>query len=75
MMANVVIGLVIRRDPGSQVKLALAAVGVTVLAVSILLPAPKSTISDPVASPNADYYPSAIPAVQAAPINREYRRL
>lgn len=75
MLANVAIGFAIKRDPASQTKLTFAAVGVTVLAVSILLPTPGHLHLRSRNAASAVYSPSATPTIQALPATREYRRL
>jgi hypothetical protein len=74
MLANVAVALAIKRDPSSQGKLTLAAVGVTVIAVCILLPAPQRAIASPTA-PSAVFYPSATAPAPFIPAALQYRSL
>ena len=74
IFANIAVAFAVKRDPRSQVQLTLAAVGVTVLAVSILLPSSTRRIANPTSDPNAVFYPSAA-APASVPAALEYRKL
>ncbi len=74
ILANIAVAVAVKRDPRSQIQLTLAAVGVTVLAVSILLPSSRRTVSNPTGDPSAVFYPSAEPSA-SIPAALQYRIL
>jgi hypothetical protein len=75
IIANVVIGLSINRDPKVQLPLTLTAVAITLLAASTLFQVPRHLHQGANSKPATVFYPSTTPPASAIPPALRYRQV